>query len=213
MDVGSRRIPREERTCRSKLAHYPSPPQLNGLSDKLAAGYHENNYGGAVRRLKAIDMRMAALDWATVPPFEINGLACERLIAANSMLLHEAYFDGLGDRGEPAGSIAAALERDFGSVDRWRVEFSALGKALGGGSGWALLTWSDRLGRLTSQWAADHCHTLAGGVPVLALDMYERAYHVDFATDAAAYIEVLLKDINWDRVEGRYHRCIGSNAR
>ena len=185
------------------------PHQLKGLSDRLLVSHYENNYGGAVRRLTAIDGRLAGLDWAATPGFDINGLARERLIAANSMLLHEAYFDGLGGTGGPAGSIATALERDFGSVDRWRAEFAAMGKALGGGSGWVLLTWSDRLGRLTNQWAADHCHVLAGSVPVLALDMYEHAYHLDFGTNAAAYVEAFLSNIHWERIEGRYHRAAG----
>jgi Fe-Mn family superoxide dismutase len=55
-----------------------------------------------------------------------------------------------------------------------------MGKALGGGSGWVLLSWSPRDGKLVNQWAADHCHTLAGGTPILALDMYEHSYHIDF---------------------------------
>ena len=185
------------------------PPQLKGLSDRLLVSHYENNYGGAVRRLNAIDQRLTALDWAAAPGFELNGLARERLIAANSMLLHEAYFEGLGGVGGPAGGIATALERDFGSVDRWRTEFAAMGKALGGGSGWVLLTWSDRLGRLTNQWAADHCHVLAGGVPVLALDMYEHAYHIDFGANAGAYVETFLGNLSWERIEGRYRRAAG----
>ena len=187
------------------------PPQLKGLSDRLLVSHYENNYGGAVRRLNAIDQRLTALDWAAAPGFELNGLARERLIAANSMLLHEAYFEGLGGVGGPAGGIATALERDFGSVDRWRTEFAAMGKALGGGSGWVLLTWSDRLGRLTNQWAADHCHVLAGGVPVLALDMYEHAYHIDFGANAAAYVDAFLDNINWEGIERRYRGAVGQN--
>ena len=66
--------------------------------------------------------------------------------------------------------------RDFGSVERWRAEFMAMGKALGGGSGWVLLAWSPRDDRLVNQWAADHTTTLAGGRPILALDMYEHSY-------------------------------------
>lgn len=185
------------------------PPQLKGLSDRLLVSHYENNYGGAVRRLNAIDQRMAPLRWTTAPGFEINGLARERLIAANSMLLHEAYFEGLGGSGGPAGSIAAVLERDFGSVDQWLAEFAAMGKALGGGSGWVLLTWSDRLGRLTNQWSADHCHVLAESVPVLALDMYEHAYHIDFGANAAAYVEAFLGNLNWGRIEDRYRRATG----
>src|SRR5882762_3799786 len=61
------------------------PPRLDGLSERLLASHYENNYGGAVRRLNAIEQRLSGLDWGGAPSFEINGLARERLIAANSM--------------------------------------------------------------------------------------------------------------------------------
>ena len=77
-----------------------------------------------------------------------------------------------------------ALEANFGSVERWRDEFVAMGKALGGGSGWVLLIFQPREGTLVNQWAADHTHALAGGVPILALDMYEHAYHLDYGAAA-----------------------------
>src|SRR5262245_16649399 len=120
------------------------PPRLSGLSERLLASHYENNYGGAVRRLNAIEARLGTVDWATTLVFEINGLKREELVAANSMILHEVYFDSLGGSGDPAGEMAAGLERDFGSVARWRAEFTAIGKAMAGGSGWVLLTWSER---------------------------------------------------------------------
>jgi len=135
------------------------PPRLNGLSERLLASHYENNYGGAVRRLNAIESDLARLDWSAAATFVINGLKREELIAANSMILHEAYFDSLGGSGDAGGDLAAALERDFGSMARWRQEFTAMGKALGGGSGWVLLTLSERDGRLRNVWAADHAHT------------------------------------------------------
>src|SRR3954454_6060939 len=184
------------------------PHRLEGLSDQLLVSHYENNYGGAVRRLNAIEGRLAALDWAAASVFDLNGLGRERLIAANSMMLHEAYFDALGGSGEPGGSLARALERDFGSVDRWRAAFTAMGKALAGGSGWVLLTWSERLGRLTNQWAADHCHTLADGVPVLALDMYEHAYALDFGAKAAPYVDTFMRNVHWERIEARYGHAL-----
>jgi hypothetical protein len=94
----------------------------------------------------------------------INGLKREELIAANSVILHEIYFDGLGD-GAPSGGPAAAITRDFGSVERWRTGFSAMGKAEGGGSGWVILSYSPRDKRLVNQWAADHTTTRRAGVP------------------------------------------------
>jgi hypothetical protein len=122
---------------------------MNGLSERLLMSHYENNYGGALRRLNAIRARLAALDWADTPVFEINGLKREELIATGSVILHEIYFDSLGGDGDnpptglaqPPAGLAQALERDFGSVMAWRTEFTAMAKALGGGSGWTILAW------------------------------------------------------------------------
>lgn len=184
------------------------PHRLDGLSDRLLVSHYENNYGGAVRRLNAIEGRLGNLDFPNAPVFDLNGLGRERLIAANSMILHEVYFEALGGSGEPADGLARGLERDFGSVDRWRNEFTAMGKALAGGSGWVLLTWSERVGRLTNQWAPDHCHTLADGAPILALDMYEHAYAIDFGAKAGAYVDAFMRNIHWERIERRYGRAL-----
>src|SRR6476646_8188145 len=94
------------------------PQWMNGLSERLLVSHYENNYGGAVRRLNAIRARLAALDWARTPVFEINGLKREELSAASSVILHEIYFDSLGRRGdnppsgldEPPAELARALE-------------------------------------------------------------------------------------------------------
>jgi Fe-Mn family superoxide dismutase len=179
------------------------PHRLDGLSARLIDSHYENNYGGAVRRLNAIDRKLADLDPATGSNFLLNGLKREQLIAANSAILHEIYFDGLGGGGEPDGDLAAALERDFGSVARWRAEFVAMGKALAGGSGWVLLCWSPDLGRLLNQWAADHTHALAGGDVLLALDMYEHAYHLDFGANAGGYVDAFMRNLRWDYVATR----------
>ncbi len=188
------------------------PPRLNGLSQRLIDSHYENNYGGAVRRLNAIDRQLAAVDPATASNFLLNGLKREQLIAANSAVLHEIYFDGLGGSGEPGGDLAAALERDFGGVARWRAEFVAMGKALAGGSGWVLLCWSPALGRMINQWAADHAHCLAGGDILLALDMYEHAYHLDFGANAGAYVDAYMRNVRWEYVAARLREARGRSS-
>ncbi len=187
------------------------PPRLKGLSPKLIASHYENNYGGAVRRLNAIRGELSALDPATAPGFRLNGLKREELIATNSMLLHEAYFESLGEGGggDPnssngGGALAEAIARDFGSIAKWRAEFVAMGKALGGGSGWVLLTRSPRDGTLSNVWCADHTHSLAGGTPVLALDMYEHSYHIDFGANVGGYVDAFMANIAWERVAARF---------
>lgn len=72
-----------------------------------------------------------------------------------------------------------------------------MGKALGGGSGWVLLSWSHRDAKLVNQCAADYCHTLAGGTPILALDMYEHSYHIDFGAKAGSYVDAFMQAITW----------------
>jgi superoxide dismutase, Fe-Mn family len=180
------------------------PNRIRGMSERMIISHYENNYGGAVKRLNLIDEKLAELDYASAPGFLINGLKREQLIATNSMILHEVFFDGLGDESEPGLSLKEALARDFGSYDRWRAEFIAMGKALGGGSGWVLLTWSPRDRKLTNQWASDHCHTMAGGTPILALDMYEHSYHIDYGAKAANYVDVFMAAINWPAVQRTY---------
>jgi Fe-Mn family superoxide dismutase len=173
------------------------PRGVPGLSERLLTSHYQNNYGGAVRRLGQITQAFAQLDPTSAPGFQINGLKREELLAWNSMILHELYFAGFGQANAPAAPLAQAIERDFGSHDRWRAEFIGMGKALGGGSGWVLLTWSARDGRLVNQWAADHTMTLAGSTPILALDMYEHAYHIDYGSNAGAYVDAYMKVIDW----------------
>ena len=173
------------------------PAKLKGLSEKLIVSHYENNYAGAVKRLNAITEQLASLDFSKAPVFVINGLKREELIATNSMILHELYFDGLGESGVPGGKLAAAIKNDFGSLERWQTEFSCMGKAQGGGSGWVLLTYSQRDKRLVNQWAADHTCSLAGATPILALDMYEHSYHMDYGAKAAAYVDASMHNINW----------------
>jgi Fe-Mn family superoxide dismutase len=182
------------------------PKTIKGISEKVLVSHYENNYVGAVKRLNAIGTQLAELDFAKAPNFLINGLKREELVAANSMILHEIYFDSMGGAGRPGGALADAIARDFGSFERWRTEFAAMGKAEGGGSGWVILAYSPRDKRLVNQWAADHTTTLAGGRPVMVLDMYEHAYHMDYGAAAAKYVDVFMEAIRWDSAVKAYDR-------
>lgn len=183
------------------------PARVPGLSEKLIRSHYDNNYVGAVKRLGAIRADVAKLDMTTAPSFLLNGLKREELLAWNSMVLHEVHFEGFGDRGAPSAQLAQAIERDFGSHDRWAAEFAGMGKALGGGSGWVLLTYSERDGRLVNQWAADHTQTLADGRPLLALDMYEHAYHMDYGAKAGDYVDAYMKAFAWKGANAGFARA------
>ena len=183
---------------------YCRPWTLLGLSPKLLESHYENNYGGALRRLNAIARELEALDFGKSPGYVVNGLKREELAALNSTLLHELYFASLGGDGKPTKPMAEALVRDFGSVDHWRGEFVAMGNALAGGSGWVLLVYVPRDRRLINQYAAEHTQALAGGIPILALDMYEHAYHIDFGANSKAYVDAFMRNVDWKAVQARY---------
>jgi Fe-Mn family superoxide dismutase len=183
------------------------PKAVPGLSEKLLVSHHDNNYVGAVKRLGAIRADFGKLDPASAPGFAVNGLKREELMAWNSMILHEVYFAGLTPGAAPSPPLAQALERDFGSHDRWAAEFAGMGKALGGGSGWVLLTYSPRDRRLVNAWASDHTQTLAGGTPILALDMYEHAYAMDYGANAGAYVDAFMKAFSWRHANEAFRRA------
>src|ERR1700694_3057836 len=182
------------------------PKSSKVISEKVLVSHYENNYVGAVKRLNAIGVQLAELDFAKAPNFVINGLKREELVASNSMILHEIYFDGLGGGAKAGGPLADAIARDFGTMERWRAEFAAMGKAEGGGSGWVILAYSPRDKRLVNQWAGDHTTTLAGGRPVLVRDMYEHAYHMDYGAAAARYVDVYMEAIRWDNAAKLYEQ-------
>ncbi len=185
------------------------PAGLHGLSERLLRSHFDNNYSGAVHRLNAIQSRLRQLQPASTPGFELNGLKREELVATNSMLLHELHFACLGGDGAAmTPAMALALSGSFSSVERWREEFVAMGKALGGGSGWVLLVFQPRDGSLVNQWAGDHTHAVAGGFPILALDMYEHAYHLDFGAKAGAWVDAFMHNLNWVAIYGRYQQAV-----
>jgi superoxide dismutase, Fe-Mn family len=208
--AGTQALAQDNHQTGAKVVPYQAKPMpfdpksIIGISEKVLVSHYENNYVGAVKRLNAIGTQLAELDFAKAPNFVINGLKREELIASNSMILHEIYFDGLGGASKPSGALADAIGRDFGSIERWRAEFAAMGKAEGGGSGWVILAYSPRDKRLVNQWAADHTTTLAGGRPVLVLDMYEHAYHMDYGAAAAKYVDIYMEAIKWDNAVKLY---------
>ena len=137
----------------------------------------------------------AAVSTAVLP--ETQAFAQGNLQAAAKAMPYQA---------KPMPFDPEAIARDFGSLERWRAQFAAMGKAEGGGSGWVILAYSPRDKRLVNQWAADHTTTLAGGRPVLVLDMYEHAYHMDYGAAAARYVDVYMEAIRWDNAAKLYEQ-------
>jgi len=179
------------------------PWALNGLSERMIVSHYENNYGGAVRTLNAVRQELAE-SAGTAPAYRLRALKREELIAMGSVALHELYFGNLGGEGNKIpDQVRTILEEHFGSLSTWRREFVGSAQALAGGSGWVLLSYSRREKRLWNQTASDHTQAAVDAAPVLALDMYEHAYHLDFGANATAYIDAFMRNIDWAAVTGR----------
>jgi Fe-Mn family superoxide dismutase len=182
---------------------------LNGISARLIESHYEHNYGAALNRLNAISEEIEQFDFSTTSDQSLARLKRDEIVALNSTLLHELYFASLGGDGRVLpDALASAIAKDFGSVDRWRQEFVGIANGLAGGSGWVLLTYVPRGGRLINQIASDHDQSVAGGVPILALDMYEHAYHLEFGANASAYIAAFMRNVDWSAVQLRYEDAI-----
>jgi Fe-Mn family superoxide dismutase len=188
---------------------YCRPWTLNGISARLIESHYENNYGAALNRLNVISREIEQFDFSTTSDQSLARLKRDEIVALNSTLLHELYFASLGGDGRVLPDApASAIAKDFGSVDRWRQEFVGIANGLAGGSGWVLLTYVPRDGRLINQIASDHDPSIAGGVPILALDMYEHAYHLEFGANAGAYIAAFMRNIDWSAVQLRHEDAI-----
>lgn len=187
-----------------RIAPIPVRPwTLNGLSERLIVSHYENNYGAAVRTLNTVRSELASLDPRS-PAHWVRALKREELRAAGAVRLHELYFGNLGGQGNkiPA-NVGPVLEEHFGSVTAWRQEFVATAQSLAGGSGWAVLTYSRCERRFWNQIAFDHTQAAVDSAPVLALDMYEHAYHLDFGANATAYVDAFMRNISWEAVSDR----------
>jgi Fe-Mn family superoxide dismutase len=207
---------------RYSLAPIPCKPwMLNGLSERLIVSHYENDYGAAVRSLNAIRDELGSRHAATVSDRHLGALKRDELAAVGSVVLHELYFATLGGDGAtrftgsgPGGdvgqTVATALEQQFGSVAAWRRDFVRLAATLSFGSGWAMLVYSRRDGRLSNQITADHAQAMIDAAPLVVLDMYEHAYHMDFGPNAAAYIDAFMRNTNWTVVARRLAEASGT---
>jgi Fe-Mn family superoxide dismutase len=180
------------------------PAKLKGISEKLIKSHWENNYGGAVKALNAVEQRLGAmLGDKDLPPYVYGDLKREELVRTGSVVLHDYYFANLGGDGKASGKVVDLIKEWFGSYEQWESEFKKTGNALGGGSGWTILSYNLHTGEVHNYWAWDHMHGATLGYPLLVLDMYEHAYHLDYGAAAAKYVDAFMQNVNWDEVNRR----------
>lgn len=189
------------------------PNAVAGLSEKLLKSHWQNNYGGSVKALNAINSRLSSANKdESLPPYIFNDLKREHLLRTNSVVLHELYFENLGATDKPSESIKQALGNHFGSMAAWDKQFRLMGKGLGGGSGWVVLGYNLHNGLVENYWLWDHLHSPAMTLPLLVVDMYEHSYQIDYGADTAAYIDAFMKNIRWETVAKRLEKAIKIRA-
>ena len=183
------------------------PKKLKGLSERLLVSHHENNYGGALKNLNKVELDLAKTTKDT-PGYVVSGLRERELQFTNSVILHEHYFGNLGGDGRASGSVEKALAHTFGGFGRWEELFRATGMSLAGGSGWTVLDFNLQTQDLRIYWAGNHTQSVAFGQPLLVLDMYEHAYHIDYGAAAARYVDAFFANIRWEEINRRYERAL-----
>ena len=178
----------------------PALLELDGIS-RAAVEAHYKLYEGYVNKRNEIMGKLDELDVASANQVysEVRALKVDLTFAIGGIKNHEIYFDHLGGGGgEPSGVIRDLIFRDFGSLENWRADLKATGMA---GRGWAWTAYDWDEGRLFNYIGdAQNTYPVWNATPLIALDVYEHAYFLDFQTDRASYIEAFFGNLDWDVV-------------
>ena len=132
---------------------------------------------------------------------ELRALKVDLTFAIGGIKNHELYFAHLGgEGGDPDGAFRALVERDFGSVEAWRSDLRATALAARGWA-WTAYDWDE--GRLFNYLGdAQNTFPVWNATPLVALDVYEHAYFLDYQTDRASYVDAFFENLDWDVVNG-----------
>jgi Fe-Mn family superoxide dismutase len=179
----------------------PEVFELDGIS-RASVEAHYKLYQGYVNKRNEILRKLADVDLGSANQIysDLRALKVDLTFAVGGIKNHELYFAHLGGSGEPTGSFGALVKRDFGSVDAWRSDLRATGLA---GRGWAWTAYDWDEGRLFNYIGdAQNTFPVWNATPLVALDVYEHAYFLDYQTDRASYIDAFFDNLDWDVVNG-----------
>lgn len=178
----------------------PALFELEGIS-RAAVEAHYKLYQGYVNKRNEILGKLASVDLSAANQVysEVRALKVELSFAVGGIKNHEVYFEHLGgDGGNPDGLIGQLIARDFGSADAWRVDLKASGMA---GRGWAWTAYDWDEGRLFNYVGdSQNTYPIWNATPLVALDVYEHAYFLDYQTDRASYIDAFFDNLDWTTV-------------
>jgi Fe-Mn family superoxide dismutase len=180
----------------------PETLELEGIS-RAAIEAHYKLYQGYVAKRNEILGKLAGVELGTANQVysELRALKVDLTFAIGGIKNHELYFEHLGGGGgAPSGSFGALVKRDFGSVDAWRADLKATGIAARGWA-WTAYDWDE--GHLFNYIGdAQNTFPVWNATPLVALDVYEHAYFLDYQTDRASYIDAFFDNLDWDVVNG-----------
>jgi superoxide dismutase, Fe-Mn family len=180
----------------------PALLELDGISRQTIEA-HYKLYQGYVAKRNEILGKLAEVDMSAANQVysDVRALKVDLSFAVGGVKNHEVYFEHLGgDGGDPDGPFGTLVRRDFGSIDAWRADLTATGMA---GRGWAWTAYDWDEGRLFNYVGdAQNTFPIWNATPLVALDVYEHAYFLDYQTDRASYIEAFLKNLDWTVVNG-----------
>ena len=196
---------KESAAATYKAKEYSSLLGMPGFSDK-ALQTHFKLYQGYVTNTNLLYNTLSALaaQGKNKAP-EFAELKRRFGWEFDGMRLHEAYFENLGGKGtlDSSSALYAQLVKDFGSYDQWKTDFVATGAMRG--IGWAVLYLDPQSGRLFNTWINEHdVGHLAGGKPILIMDVFEHAYMPQFGLDRGKYIEAFFSNIDWKVAASRF---------
>lgn len=178
----------------------PALLELHGIS-RLSVLAHYKLYEGYVNKRNEILEKLAAADLGNANQVysELRALKVDLSFAIGGIKNHEVYFEHLGgEGGDPAGAIGQLIKRDFGSAEAWRSDLKATAMA---GPGWAWTAYDWDEGRLFNYVGdAQNTFPIWNATPLVALDVYEHAYVLDFQTDRGAYIDAFFANLDWSVV-------------
>ena len=180
----------------------PALYELDGISRETVEA-HYKLYQGYVAKRNEILGKLAAVDLSSANQVysDLRSLKVDLTFAIGGIKNHEIYFEHLGGiGGDPSGVFADLVKRDFGSVDAWKADLKATGM---GGRGWAWTAYDWDEGRLFNYIGdAQNTFPVWNATPLVALDVYEHAYFLDYQTDRASYIDAFFDNLDWDVVNG-----------
>jgi Fe-Mn family superoxide dismutase len=203
------RVPPEQRRSMALVFRFeeitprelkPELLELDGISRESVEA-HYKLYEGYVAKRNEILGKLDGVDLggANQAYSEIRALKVELTFAVGGIKNHEIYFEHLGGGGGPPGDAFGQLvERDFGSLDAWRADLKATGMAARGWA-WTAYDWDE--GRLFNYIGdAQNTYPIWNATPLVALDVYEHAYFLDYRTDRSSYIDAFFDNLDWTTV-------------